>query len=51
MTRYMAFVEADCGIAFEHSGDVEEAEAYLEKHVDTGDLGPPVVKHVEVDDK
>lgn len=50
MTRYLAFVEADGGIGFEFDGDKEEAKEYLEKAISTGDLGPPKVRGIEVDE-
>lgn len=50
MTRYIAFVEADGGVGFDYDGDTEEAKEYLKRTLNTGDLGPPKVRGIEVDE-
>jgi len=49
--RYKALVEADCIIVPSKEFESEdEAEAWLEDNIRTGDLGPVNVKAVEEDD-
>ena len=50
--RYKAFVEADCIIVpNKEFADEDEAAAWLEDNIRTGDLGPVEVKAVEEDAK
>lgn len=50
-SRFKALVEADAIIVPHQEFDgEEEAEAWLEEHVATGDLGPINVRAIEEDD-
>lgn len=47
--QYLAFVEADAGIALE-AESAERAKEILENTLNTGALGPPKVRSIQRDD-
>lgn len=51
MTKWKAFIEADAILVFDlDTDDEEEAAEELKQFVNTGHLGPPKVRAVELDE-